>query len=401
MELWIEKNACTGCAACANSCPLTAIKMETDFGDFSYPAIDSKTCNDCNLCIMSCPIKNGIEKEATLSNPKVYVAWNLDGNSRYHSTSGGLFSVFSNWVINDNNGIIIGAQYGKNHMIEHASISTIIDLPKIRQSKYAESRIGDILKQVKDYLNYNRTVLFCGCPCQVAGLHSFLGRSYENLYTFDFICRGSNSPKAYRKWLDMLERDYKSKVKRVWFKNKELGWNKFSSRVDFENGKIYRKDRYNDLFMKGYLEYNLYIRPVCTKCPFKGFPRSSDITLADFWAVDKRYDHDIGSSLVIINTKHGKELFNSIQKNIYFNERTLAEARKGNGMLDKSTWLHPKSKDFLISLDSVHFDVAFYRLFRKNERKKKLKLIYKRITTFKTNIACKYKQLIKLVLRKK
>src|SRR5690606_17487561 len=110
-------------------------------------------------------------------------------------------------------------------------------------------------------------------------------KDYDNLITLDFVCRGTNSPKAYKKYLEMLESRYKSKVKRIWFKNKSHGWNRFSTRVDFWNGKTYLKDRYSDLYMRGYIEFNLYMRPSCSVCKYKSFPRVSDITLGDFWGV--------------------------------------------------------------------------------------------------------------------
>jgi len=369
LKLWIEEKSCAGCAACANACSKNAIEMVQNKSGFEYPQIQD-SCVNCSKCKNACPIVNRPIKEQSSTAPKTYVAWSLDGKNRYHSTSGGVFSEFCKIIFKDN-GVAVGAQYGKNQRIEHIAIDDVSDLSKIRQSKYAQSYMGYIYREVKALLDENKPVLFCGCPCHASGLHAFLGKDYGNLYTFDFICRGSNSPKAYRKWLDMLESKYRGRATRVWFKNKELGWNNFSTRVDFDNGCVYRKDRYHDLFMRGYLEYNAYIRPSCTKCSYKGFPRISDITIADFWAVDKKYDHDIGSSMIIVNTSQGKKLFDEAKKSMFFMERTLSEARKGNAMLDKSTWLHPKSDMFFSFLDKMPFDKAFNKTFYKEERKKK------------------------------
>ena len=379
--MWIDEKSCTGCSACANACQDDAIQIATDHGGFTYPQILQDICRNCNHCKNICPKINIVKNENNSISPKVYVAWSLDNNTRFHSTSGGVFSELCKIIFADG-GVAVGAQYGEAHRIEHVVITNLSKLHKIRQSKYAQSYIGYIYRQVEEYLINDKPVIFCGCPCQVAGLHAFLGKSYSNLFSVDFICRGSNSPKAYRRWLDMLENKYKSKVKRVWFKNKELGWNGFSTRVDFENGRIYRKNRYEDLFMRGYLEYNLYIRPSCTKCTYKGLPRVSDITLADFWGVDKTYDHDIGSSMIIVNNSHGDSLLNKVKDSLFFTERTLKEARAGNTMLDKSIGLNSKSDSFLLLLDKMPFDKAFKKTLSNEERKKrriKLSFVFNKI----------------------
>lgn len=76
-------------------------------------------------------------------------------------------------------------------------IDNFEDIEKLRQSKYMSSSMGNIYKRVKAELVSGRLVGFCGSPCQVAGLYSFLGKEYDNLFTMDFICRGMNSPKAW------------------------------------------------------------------------------------------------------------------------------------------------------------------------------------------------------------
>jgi len=231
----------------------------------------------------------------------------------------------------------------------------------------------------------NRLVAFCGSPCQVAGLLKFLKKPYENLITFDFVCRGTNSPKAYLKYLEMLERKYKSKIKRIWFKNKTYGWNRFSTRVDFKNGKTYIKDRYTDLYIRGYIEENLYMRPCCFNCKFKTFPRVSDITLGDFWKIEERYpkmDFDKGTSLVMVNSNRGEDLFGLISNNIYYKKSTLNVALKGNPVIIKSSTRNPKSDVFMNMLDKYSFDVCF----KKCTKNKFLKDIQMKIYKTKNKI---------------
>ncbi|HOA80574.1 MAG TPA: Coenzyme F420 hydrogenase/dehydrogenase, beta subunit C-terminal domain [Defluviitaleaceae bacterium] len=258
----IKKELCTGCNACYNICPQDCIHMAVDNTGFKYPKVNYDKCTRCRQCIRVCPILNKLLLDNKWTKPKIFAAWSLDKKIRLNSTSGGIFSELAKVVLL-NGGLVVGARYNKQHLVEHDIIERIEDLKKLRQSKYVQSNIGYIFRKIEKELLNNRLVAFCGSPCQVAGLLKFLKKPYENLITFDFVCRGTNSPKAYLKYLEMLERKYKSKIKRIWFKNKTYGWNRFSTRVDFKNGKTYIKDRYTDLYIRGYIEENLYMRPCC------------------------------------------------------------------------------------------------------------------------------------------
>ena len=255
-------------------------------------------------------------------------------------------------------------------------IESIDDIEKLRQSKYVQSDIGDIFKRIEDKLNEERLVAFCGSPCQVAGLLNYLKKPYEKLVTFDFVCRGTNSPKAYLKYIDLLENIYNSKIEKVWFKNKTYGWNRFSTRIEFQNGKIYIKDRYNDLFMKGYIEENLYMRHCCFDCKYKVFPRVGDITLADFWGIgetDPELDTDKGTSLIMINSEKGDALFNKIEERIFHKKSTIEVALPGNGAIVKSATSNPNSDEFFRMLDKKSFDVSFKK-YAKNKGYKILRI---------------------------
>lgn len=195
-----------------------------------------------------------------------------------------------------------------------------------------------------EYKNYHsasyvvrsyKPLLFAGTPCQCAGLKAYLGKDYENLFLCDFICRGVNSPLVYLSYLRELEERYGSKVKRVWFKNKTFGWNNFATKIIFEDGQKYIADRETDPFMLGYIKSKttLYMRDSCYQCRFKGIGRMTDITLADFWGVEKQYpdiDSYNGVSLVLIHTEKGNTIFNLSSKNISHLKANIVEALKFN-----------------------------------------------------------------------
>lgn len=349
-----DKSKCTGCSACYNICANKAITMQSDFEGFSYPVVKLDKCVDCSLCEKVCPVL--YKKENKNNEPEVYAAWNNDENIRINSTSGGVFSAIAVQFLSDG-GFVVGAKYNQNFSIEHYIVSNVEDLPLLRQSKYAQSSLNSIFLQIKKLLNENKKVLFCGSPCQVAGLKSFLVKDYNNLLTVDFICRGIISQKVYMKYLESVCRHSGSKIKKVHFKNKDFGWNRFSTKLSLENGKTYHKDRYSDEYMVGYLKYNLYLRPCCHKCRFKSIPRVADLSLGDFWGIGNKsseLDDNKGTSVVLVNSNRGKRLFEKSSHMLYCTESNIEQVIKGNTCLFSSA---PRGE----------FSDYFYKCFEKKD----------------------------------
>ena len=234
------------------------------------------------------------------------------------------------------------------------------DLKLLRQSKYVQSNKKKIFSEIKILLDKGKKVLFVGAPCEIMGLYSFLRKIYKNLYTIDFLCLGTNSPKVYRKFLETLSKKYKSKIKKVWFKNKTYGWNLFSTKVEFENGQSYLKDRKHDYFMRGYIGKNkFYIRESCTQCQYKGFPRIADISLGDFWGLGKKYpelDENKGTSVVLINSNKGKEIYDNVLSSIKSYDKKIDDVLPGNFALLHSPKLDKRVNEFFIDIDKMPFD---------------------------------------------
>lgn len=351
----IDKIKCTGCCACMNSCPTAAIKMEMDEAGFRYPKVDTNLCINCGVCERVCPIDK--EQQTVDSSPEVYAAWSMNPEVRFKSTSGGMFSELA-YAVLQLGGVVAGAVYRSDNLVEHVIVADAKGIDRLRQSKYLQSEIGDVYKQIKTYLGDGVYVMFVGSPCQVAGLKSFLRKDYEKLITVDFICRGMNSPKAYRYWLNDLEERYNSKVTNVWFKYKKHGWKESPrcTKVTFENGKECILDADKNSFMRGYLDGNLYLRPSCSDCQFKGIARRSDITLADFWSIPKKLDDDKGTSMVLINSEKGRNLFGKIKDKVFYYQRSFEEVSKGNVCFRESAVINPKGEEFLGRLGEKKFD---------------------------------------------
>lgn len=359
-----DKTKCTGCYACQNVCPVDCISMKEDISGFVYPVVDNSRCVECKKCERVCPV-SGTEVSVNASKV-VFAAWSNDMDIRYNSTSGGVFSELAYGVIGEG-GSVAGAVYSDENVIKHAVVSKNSDIEKVRQSKYAQSEINNVYREISNFLKH-RKVLFCGTPCQVAGLKSYLARDYENLITVDFVCRGVNSPKAFREWIKEIQDKQKSKVKKIWFKYKEDGWRSSPeyTKVTFENStEVVYKGKKNH-FMFGYIGgCNLYIRPSCGDCRFKGEKRVSDITLGDFWGLKKENDDDMGISLVIVNSDKGMDLLNSVKEALVLEERSMNEINEGNICFNDSVCISLDSEKFLSELG----EKSFSRLVKKYTRR--------------------------------
>lgn len=365
-EFWLTKPECTGCAACSNICPTAAISLEEDECGFSYPII-SDLCIDCDRCEEVC--FGRLSLPAVNLMPPTYAVNSLDEETRFSSTSGGAFTELARAVLAEN-GVVFGASYDDRVRIVHSFVEDMDGLASLKQSKYAQSSIGSSFREAKRFLKEGRQVLFCGTPCQISGLKSFIGKNHENLFTIDFICRGVNSPKALDAWVEEIEDRKGTKVERIWFKYKENGW-KLSprcTRMDFSDGSFEVFDQDANLFMCGYLEQNLYMRSSCAQCDFKGDNRRSDITLGDFWGLDEALAEDKGTTLLLINTEKGRSLFDRSRDAMRCNERSFSEIDNGNICFRGSVSINPKSEGFFSDLDHMSFSEAL----KKNSTRKSL-----------------------------
>ena len=319
-------------------CQVNCIQMIADGEGFLYPSVDTARCEDCGACATVCPAMNPVIPQDGIS-ATVYAAWSLDNEIRYNSSSGGIFTELSRPVLRDA-GAIAGARYDNHHRVYHVLIEHEKDLALLRQSKYAQSEAGDVYRNVLTVLDSGRRVLFSGTPCQCAAMMRYANRA-DQLILCDFICRGVNSPLVYAKYLEELEARYGAKVRRVWLRNKERGWNDFGTRIDFENGKSYFGSKKDDSFKFGYIRRGLclYMRPSCGQCAFKGVTRPVDITLGDFWGVklcESNDDTEGGVSVVIVHTEKGRRLFDAVAPYVYREEQGIGSVCSANICLTDS-----------------------------------------------------------------
>lgn len=337
MELFIKKEDCCGCHACYNVCPVNAIDMNYDPEGFLYPNFLNDKCINCNKCKMVCPIVN---KPKVQPLKEVYACKAKLEKERMSSTSGGVFATIARAVLSKD-GIICGAAFDENQEVYHLVANDNNGLQLIKGTKYVQSRIGDVYKELKNHLEENKLVLFSGTPCQVAGFKSYLCKEYDNLLCVDLICHGVPSPKVWKKYLEEISEG--RKIKNVIFRNKHEYSNITTIDYFFENGDLKSEAYTESLYTKGFIK-NLYVRPSCFNCQFKGLLRCSDITLGDFWSIREfhlEFSDDYGISAVIVHSEKGMNWLKKVSDKLEMISAKEKEVSYWNDCLLKSTQENP------------------------------------------------------------
>lgn len=373
-----DKKECCGCRACEQICPKKCIEMVKVEG-FLYPQIDKNECINCKLCEKVCQVSQK-EKLKHTGKKRTFAAWNAKEKELASSTSGGMFPALSDSIIEDG-GIVYGAVLdigSKEIFIKRAE--TLNAREAMRKSKYVWSDTTSVYSDIKKELDKGERILFSGTPCQIAGLRSFLRKDYEKLFCVDIICHGMPSNTVFQSYVEYLEEKYQSNLKSFEFRYKKEGVMKSCYRIEFENGIALEEGLGENAYS---LTYNSLIAhmPMCNQCPYASKDRVSDITIGDFWGIENIDSENMnhrGTSLVIVNTKKGEELWGKSLKNICFHEENINEAMKYNPALCAPTKRHPWQRAFLKCIEKNGFKKAFtiyvkignkpmiiYRIFRK------------------------------------
>ncbi len=354
-----NKEQCSGCGACAAACPKHCIELKTDEEGFWYPFVDHKSCISCDRCRQTCPICSPLSPSQDFT-PSAYAANNRDISVRSASSSGGVFTLLAESVLEDG-GVVFGAAMSEDQRAaQHIAVTDSGDLWKLRGSKYLQSGIGTAYSDVRTALRQGRRVLFSGTPCQVAGLQTFLGTTAAdpNLLCVDFVCHGVPSPKVWRHYVSYRESCAGADVLCTDFRDKTTGWGSSSLRLKFANDTSYTQGRSDDLFMRSFLK-DICLRPSCYACAFKAVHRTSDITLADFWGINKvvpHLDDDRGTSLVIIQSTKGEDVFRDVQDRVESIQVDLERAVQLNPSTTQSAAKPTVRTAFFDHLDKLSFD---------------------------------------------
>lgn len=351
-------NNCTGCGACAQSCPKNAITMIENSEGFLYPKVNRSTCINCGLCKNVCPTVQNKASNIKINspNPKSYAVMANDIIRFSGVSSGGAAPVLMQNFIKEG-GYVVGAQYDIKWKIGHVICKTTDDIEKLKGSKYFQSSTGNTFKEVKKLLDNGEKVMYTGTPCQIAGLKSFLDKDYDNLYTVDIVCHGVPSYKLFHMFLGNLI-DKNEVILNIDFRSKKYGWcSKLYMTINTIN-RVYEIPAESNPFMVAFLR-NYALRKSCFTCPFQKTPRQGDITIGDFWRVHKykkSLDDKKGTSLVVINNNKGAEFFEKIMQDFEVAEQVPYKyAVKGNGTLVRPTRFNPQRDYFMANVNQNNF----------------------------------------------
>lgn len=384
-----EKADCTGCEACFNICPSSAILMENDNEGFRYPTIDEEKCIHCNLCSKAC------ENKASSLNEGLSLAfggYSLEEQDLLNSTSGAAFSalVKSWWK---EGSFVFGARATNIFRAAHGCATSVDDIGIFQGSKYSQSEIGTSYREAKLALSQSKRVLFSGTPCEIGGLLSFLGTfDTTNLLTIEVICEGVPTPLFLEKMIDDLSRKhFDSPITSLAYRDKQRDRWDFEVMTFSSRNEHYSIDRWFNPFWSIWLDH-LMSRPSCHKCPFAAPERGADITLGDLWGVHlycpDLYNDDKGASLIICNTDKGLEALMNASNHMHLRELPYQEAIKYQGPLRRPVPSNSEREEFFEDLRTM----PFYSLRRKWAKHPSLKLlISKYIYGTNRQICRKYK----------
>lgn len=390
IELYENKINCCGCGACRNVCPQNAIEMQEDVDGFVYPHIDHKKCVACGLCKKVC----SFQKEEPDRRPlEGYAAINKDTNRLQESASGGVFAALAEEMLRKQ-GNVYGAAFEQQDntiVTKHIRISTLEELERLQGSKYMQSDIGDTYKQVREDLKNGKKVLFSGTPCQVAGLRGFLmNLDCTNLYTVDIVCHGVTNQKMFRDYLEREANKYRGKIVDFTFRDKNIGWGYYGKY------KLQRGKKIHEICFPSYTSsyYNLFLhsdvnRENCYKCKYTQEYRTSDLTIGDYWGIEKQHPEwvkdqsmDKGVSCILANTEKGIQFINDTREKFYMCQSGFKQVSEYNEQLNHPC-SRPKERELLLEQYRKNgyksVEKYFYTHYDTRSKKQKIKDICKNL----------------------
>lgn len=327
-----NRNECSACGLCEYLCPVNAIHMRHDKEGFQYPYIDKEKCIDCGLCEKKCPVLNWQNYDyKTCYDEVVYAGYQLDKESLIKSSSGGAANTLARAFIEDG-GCVIGTAYNCDcKSVSFVLVDDEVDLDKIRESKYVETRRTELFGIIEYALKTYKKVLFIGLPCDVASVKSLAG-NLPMLYTCKLCCRGTTSERILEEYVAGLENENLSKVKQISLRYKEKDKPRFPTklRVVFENGTNYIYDFVKTDYGKA---FQIFSRPSCSSCKAKQIEGLADMTLGDFQGANPKeeYYNNDGLSLILVHNEKGEELRN-MMSNFYMKKLPYDEVMSYNWM---------------------------------------------------------------------
>ena len=296
---------CFGCGACSQICPVKAITMQTDQEGFLRPTVNHTACILCHQCRKVCPANH---QKTAVEGQRCYAAKNTR-DIRAKSSSGGAFRCLASEMI-QRGGVVVASEMNKDWKLRHTVARTMEEVERQGRTYYVQSEVYPRFREIRDMLKEGTPVLFVGTPCQVRGLTLFLGKDDPNLLTVDLLCHGVPSPGMFQAFIEYLQS--RGNVTALSHRDKSIGWKGYCVSAEI-GGKVYRNNgwlkAYNVMFSHGLIN-----RPSCYHCPYTNYDRPSDLTIGDYWGIEKKHKvffDKMGVSLIFANTAKGQEFLSA------------------------------------------------------------------------------------------
>lgn len=313
-----EPDRCTGCAACADICPTGSIEMSNEGRLFSYPRITDDTCISCGKCMRACPSINPLESKAF--EQQYFAAWNNDAEKRKVSTSGGAGTAMASYALSKGF-VVYGVGFDSQWDVRHLAAENEMALDAFLGSKYVQSDTSGVYSSVLARLWNGGRVLFIGTPCQVEAIIRLIPEELApQLITCEIICHGVNSPKVWKDYVNYLQNRHNGSLKTYNFRSKSHGWQNSRGGGNLRVAYTFADGTSTDVpSWKNQFHYwfglHYMLRPSCLHCQYRREQRRSDITMGDFWGVQKVIsgaDTNLGVSAIIVSSDKGRAFVKGI-----------------------------------------------------------------------------------------
>lgn len=364
---------CCGCEACANACPKQIIHFKEDGVGFRFPEININECIHCNACVRACPQLS--DDTGKIEIRECYAGYSKNSDIVELSSSGGLFTHVVEWFKSVfPHGKFAGVVWSDDfRYTKFVLVNDLNELNNIRVAKYIQARKNGIYRLIKKELSMGTPILFSGCPCEVAALVSCIGRVPDNLFTIDFVCKGSTSEKVMREYLDIV-----AKNKKITSMNLRVvggpSWIPQWMKITFAEGKGIFKSFYGTILGRAFF---LLQREACYKCKYCGENRYSDLTLGDFHGADlsRMYYNARGTSIMTVNTDKGQKILDYLNDVCILEKVSYEEISKHNIRIERP-WDKDPKRDLFAKVFSQYG--LFFAYLKVSTWKHALKTIIKR-----------------------
>ena len=290
---------------------------------------------------------NALSRFARLPQ-KVYAATNSSAEILSESSSGGVFYALAHRFVEDG-GVVCAAVWDDDFMgVHHDFAYDEAGLKPMLRSKYVQSSIGGCFLKVKDLLVTGHSVMFVGTPCQVAALRKFVagmlpdapvsddsvrtgdicGNTAGRLLLVEILCHGTPLRTAWKSYAEGLTKSCGAvSLAGVNFRDKSVGgWKDYRVTVglNMPDGSVRTVScPYAEVpFMQDFLS-GANLRRACHGCPARNGRSGADISLGDFWGVEKLMPQafdPMGVSVVGVFSDRGAEALASVSQSLMLAE---------------------------------------------------------------------------------